>query len=134
MRFTPSIKRLRQPSTILRASNKLSLLIICSTCKKTMKTLYTIQRIITSYKAKALFKSQPILSYSNESTIMVTMLKEQNDSRPGLGKLGLVLVLLQGDSRHSQTHHILKLGGLEGSTKQSIKLVFHDQSRSVGGP
>jgi hypothetical protein len=100
-------------------------LTIRSTCKMTMKTLYTIQRIIISYKPKDLFKSQPILAYSKESTFMVIMLKEQNDSRQVLGAPGTVMVLLRGDVRHSQTHHMQKLGGLKGPAKQSTNNLFH---------
>jgi hypothetical protein len=56
---------------------------------------------------------------------MVTKLKELNDIRPGLVVPDLALVLQDEETRESKIDKRLKFGGLEGSTKYSIKLLSH---------
>jgi hypothetical protein len=56
---------------------------------------------------------------------MVTELKELNDVGPVLGAPDLTTGLEDGEARESESDNRLKLGGLEGSTQQSIKLLSH---------
>jgi hypothetical protein len=56
---------------------------------------------------------------------MATQLKELNDVGPVLRAPDFALVLEDGEARESESDNRLKLGGLEGSTQKSIKLLSH---------
>lgn len=56
---------------------------------------------------------------------MVTELKDLNDVGAGIGALDFALFLKDGESRDSKIDKRIEFGGLEGSTKQSIKLLSH---------